>query len=80
MPPVSLGSQWPDPMVNIEAGVAEATVLMTVAHIVTTALSHIKTVVSRYTRPVLRFLSQGRTSLSAVSPDANTLIGGIAVA
>lgn len=67
-------------MVNIAAGVAEATVLMTEVHVVVISLCHIETVVSRYTRPVRRFLSQGRTSLSAVPPDANTLIGGIAVA
>lgn len=62
-------------MVNIAAGVAEATTEMTIVRVSTAIVRAILSVLPRYSRPVFRFISQGRTSLSAVSPDY-TLIGG----
>lgn len=67
-------------MVNIAAGVAEAKAVILVAKVLTTVRNWLVAAMPNYTRPVFRFLSQGRTSLSAVSPDSNFMIGGLAVA
>lgn len=67
-------------MVNIAAGVAEAQVTMMAVSVTSIANDFIVVAVPRRPRPVCKFFSQGRTSLSAVSPDANITIGGIAVA
>ena len=67
-------------MVNIEAGVAEASAVAIVAKVITTVRDFVLSLLPRYTRPVLRsILMQGSTSLSAVSPDFN-LNGGKTVA
>lgn len=66
-------------MVNIAAGVAEASAVAVVAKVITTVRNWLVTAMPRYSRPVFRFLSQGSTSLSAVAPDAR-LIGGKAAA
>lgn len=67
-------------MVNIEAGVAEANAMAVVAKVITTIRNFVLSLLPNYTRPVLRnILMQGRTSLSAVSPDFN-LNGGKTVA
>lgn len=67
-------------MVNIEAGVAEANAMAVVAKVITTIRDFVLSLLPNYTRPVLRnILMQGRTSLSAVSPDYN-LNGGRTVA
>lgn len=67
-------------MVNIEAGVAEATIETFAVRVMTLVRSFF---VLPYTRPVFvnitKTFMQGRTSMSAVSPD-NTLNGGKAVA
>ena len=67
-------------MVNIEAGVAEARVVMNVVSVTATTHTYFVAAVPNGPRPVSRFLSQGRTSLSAVSPDANIRLEVIAVA
>lgn len=67
-------------MVNIEAGVADAQATMVAVSVTSIANDFIVVAMPSRPRPVCKFFSQGRTSLSAVSPDANIKIGGIAVA
>lgn len=67
-------------MVNIEAGVAEATVEVTAVKVITTTVGFF---LPSYSRLDVQFnyktFRQGSTSRSAVSPD-HSLEGGMAVA
>lgn len=67
--------------VVIEVVAAEGVALMTVLRVKTVKVaSKVVTLISVATTSVLRSLRQGRTSLSAVSPDASSFEGGLAVA
>lgn len=70
-------------MVNIEAGVAEATVELTTVRVMTLIRYAVVSVCTRLGAPFVgarKTLRQGSTSMNAVSPDHTNLNGGEAVA